>query len=182
MATQWSDHFAAAQPGLTRDSERRAGAGIGHGRVRYKRANVTLDLAPDDFAIGDVARLMTFKSSDRLFELFVSADGASTALTADLGLYQAGVSGAHDGAVIDADLFASALALNGAVARVDEFEEATTLTEFHRGLTLWEIAAIGEAAYTVDPFLDFDLAFTCTADILTADENVVVEAFYTSGD
>jgi len=180
MADQFSDHFADVQPGLILNTQRRASAGISHGRKRTKIARVTLDLSPSAFGVGDVARIAQFKSSDRIEEILVTSGGASTVLTADLGLYRTGQN--HDGAVVDADLFASALALNGVIARVDEFTEAGTLDNFDRFLTLWELAAIGAATFTEDPFLDFDLALTGTAAIATADEPIVIEVTYTSGD
>jgi hypothetical protein len=180
MATQWSDHFAAAQPGLTRETGRLATPGTGHARLRVKRATVTLDLAPDDYGVGDVARLMTFSSRDRIFAIYVSSEGASTVLTADLGLYLTGT--ANDGAVVDADLFGSALALNGAMDRSEVFAESAVLTDVQRGLQLWQLADAGAGTYATDPGIQFDLALTGTAAIATADELVTVEVHYTAGD
>ena len=49
MSKQWSDHFADSQPGLTYNSQRRSSAGVTHSRLRYRRATITLDLAPAAF-------------------------------------------------------------------------------------------------------------------------------------
>ena len=181
MADQWSDHFASSQPGLTRVGQRRVSAGIGHSRLRYKRAAITLDLAPSAFTAADVARIMQFHSNDRLIELFVYSAGDAGTVAVDIGLYKSGQQ--HDGVVVDVDLFCSALAINAGIARVDEFLEAG-LTNNDRGKTLWEMANIGLSAstYSADDNAMWDLCLTATATLDTADEAMVIEAFYTSGD
>ncbi len=180
MSDQFSDHFtSAAQPQAAFNTQFRPSAGISHGRMRKKVAAITLDLLPV-FTTNDVARLMQFKSSDRIFEILVTSGGASTVVTVGLGLHETG--NAHDGAVVDLDLFASALAVNGVIARVDQFTESGTLDNFDRGKTLWELAALGAATYTEDPFLDFDLTMTAGAATTTADEPLLIEVLYTAGD
>lgn len=183
MPDQVSDHFSGStQPVALSaiDGQFKVSAGIGHARMRKKVARITLDLLPV-FTTNDVARIMQFKSGDRLFELTLVSAGASTVVTVGIGLHESGNN--HDGVVIDLDLFASALAVNGTVARsADMFTESSTLDDFDRGLTLWELAAIGAASYTEDPFLDFDLTLTAGAAVTTADEPLIIEAWYTSGD
>ncbi len=181
MPDQVSDHFTAAtQPvALTAiNTQFRPSAGISHGRMRKKIARVTLDLLPV-FTTNDIARLMQFKSSDRIFEILLTSGGDSTVLTTDLGIYESGNN--HDGAVVEVDIFGADLVVNGVLARADQFTVGA-LDNFDRGLTLWELAAIGAATFTEDPFLDFDLALTATAATTTDDEPIVCEVLYTSGD
>lgn len=187
MSRAYSNHFNSnATPGVATgltdtialDTGRRIGAGEGHARRRTKVARVQVPTA--GMTSGDELRLMQFKSGDRVFSILVTAAGDSTTYAADLGLYKSGAR--HDGAVIDADLFGSALAMASGVARVDEFTQATTLGNADRGKTLWELAAIGAAAYTSDPLEDWDLVLTSTATGTAAVEDIVVEVEYTSGD
>ncbi len=157
--------------------------GLAHSRVRRSGAQLTVPNA-QDLADNDVIRLLDLKSSDRLIELFFSMDanwGATT--TFNVGLYLKGGS-PNDGAVVDEDLFGSAENWAGAIARVDSFKEAATLDDWDRGKTLWELAAIGAASYTVDPHLDFTVAVTCSQDISAAAAAVefLCEAFYIAGD
>ena len=176
MASFFSDHFSAdGSNKSTVDIQKRASAGISHGRLRYKRASIdTVDTAN-----ADEVRFCQFKSSDRIIEVFVTGDGTPSAGTMDIGLYKSGT--AHDGAVIDDDLFASALAIDSASARVDEFTEATTLGNLDRGKTLWELATVGAASYTSDPMEDWDLVGT-TDTGTTGNLAMTVEVIYTSGD
>lgn len=183
----FSDHFNNnATPGVTTltgslafSRDRRPPAGLGHSRVRKKIARMTVGTGA---VIGSELRMMQIRSSDRIGEIFVSSDGGATAFAADLGLYKVGSSDAHDGAVIDAELFASALALSTAIARVDQFKEATTLDDEDRWKTAWELAAVGAASYTEDPQEDWDIVLTVTTALTVALNEVVVEITYTSGD
>lgn len=181
MSKQWSDHFADSQPGLTLNSQRRLSAGVTHSRLRYRRAEVTLDLAPAAFTDGDEARIMQMLSSDRLIELFVTCDNASGTLTTDVGLYLTGV--AHDGAVVDIDLFGADLAINGGVDHVDQLT-AGALENLDRGKTLYDMASEGrgDTVYSADNIVPMDIVLTASATIATADTVVVVEAYFTSGD
>lgn len=186
MARAYSDHFNSnATPGvatltgtLAFDSQRRAPAGLGHSRLRMKTARATVGTS--GMTSGDELRLMSFHSSDRIRAIFVTATGGSTTYAADLGLYKSALE--HDGAVIDADLFASALALAGGIARVDEFTESTTLANIDRMKELWQLADIGGGTYTSDPDETWDLVLTSTATGTTAVEVLMVEVEYTSRD
>jgi len=170
MSNQYSDWYASAQPGLTVASPGfKKAAGVDN--KWYKRASIILDLAPTAFTIADIARLMTFKPNDRIVEIFVSASGG-TAVAADLGIYLAG--SAHDGAVVDVDRFASAITLAGTVARTERLIESTNIVDTDRGKMLWELLGLSAQP---DPWVEYELAFTATATLTTADALVNVEAF-----
>jgi hypothetical protein len=166
---------------LPYDSQVKIGAGQGHGRERIKRAYMNVGTAA---GIGDELRFMQFKSGDRLHELFVLTDGGCTAGAMDLGLYLSGLN--HDGAVLDVDLFCSALVLSTATvwaaAAAEIMIESAVLTDQDRGKPLWEILAVGAGTDTVDPMLDYDLTGVVTTARTAAVTNIVVFARYTSGD
>lgn len=178
MSTYFSDHYST---GLSITAlpatEVNPDAGISHGRVRYKRAQVTaLALTTDTI------RMFTMRSDHRLIELVISSDGTSGAGAVNVGLYLTG--SAHDGAVLDADLFGSAVTISTAIHRTAVLVESAVLQHEDGGKRLWEMVVIGAdpLSWTVDPQLRFDVvlvpstSFTGTASILT------LEAYYTAGD
>lgn len=188
MATFYSNHYGPAVGATghftTRSTERRiVSAGYRHGRLRHSHAIATVPAA-QDLGDNDVIMVLGMKSSDRLGEIRFSMDadwGATTAF--NIGLYKLGGDG-DLGDVIDEDLFASAVDWSGAIARVEYFKEATTLTDMDRWKTLWELAAIGAASYTVDPVEDWVVALTTTQDIsaTAAAVSLMGEVIYKSGD
>ena len=176
MATYFSDHYAEDfSTNSTVDKQYKISAGIGHARLRYKKALCTVMALTTD-----QIRFMTFKSSDRIVSILVSATGGSTAGALDVGLHLTGNN--HDGAVIDKDLFGAALDTKGALARTESFIEAGTLTEADRAKPLWVVAAIGAASYTVDPGVQFDLSGVPSTSFTDAVEVMTVEVWYTAGD
>ena len=185
MATYYSNHYSTN--GLqadSYDSQVRVSAGIGHGRLRYKRAQST----PTSAGTGDQIRMMTFKSADRLIELWIGTDGNATGGTIDLGMFLSGDN--HDGASLGANndnSFMDNAALTTIAVRTNAFGEdgasaISVATENSvRGLTMWEIANFGDGAYTVDPMTEFDIVITPTV-AFDAANIVTLEAYYTSGD
>lgn len=174
MPDQFSDHMGTAGASSpTLDDQVRAPAGIGHTRSRNMRPTVILPLSPL-FAIGDVARMATFKSADRIFAILVNNDGASGVTAVDIGVYLTGLQ--HDGNVVDVDRFASALAVNAPGNRVEGFTEAA-LGGVDRGNELWRLLGLTE-----DPFVTYDIALTATAAPTGADELVRLEIEYTAAD
>ena len=187
MTTFYSDHYSADQGATGHFTTlvspfKTVAVGKKHGRLRRSACYLTVP-SGQDLADDDVIRFMDFKSSDRLVELLFSMDanwGATT--TFNVGLYLKG--SADDGAVVDEDLFGSAIDWSGAIARVDYFTEAGTLDNWDRGKTLWELAAIGAASYTEDPQTTFTLTAQCSQNIsaTAAAVEMLVEAYYVSGD
>ena len=178
MANQYSDFYSSlAQPQATRESNYRGEATRHAGSVQVGVFRMVFDLAPDDFGIGDILRIVTFPSGTRIGHIYVTTPAdAATAIAADLGLYRA--EGRWGGALLDADLFAAALALDGAVARVDQFTQSTNLGNEHRWRPLWFLADLGTPVYTADPFEEWDIAWTATAAVATADATCTVEIWY----
>lgn len=177
----FSDHFgtgvATSLAGeIAYDSQKRISAGLGHARLRRKRASITVGTAA---GIGEGLRMMQFKSGDRIYNCVLTATGG-TAGAADIGVYKSGF--AHDGVVIDADLFGSAVTIAGGVARVDQFTESAILANIDRGKPLWTLADIGAGTYTVDPMEDWDIVLTITTAITVSLITLNLEVEYTAGD
>lgn len=185
MATIFSDLFNSAGtvgPGegalteeLALDATQIAPAGKAGSRLRHTVARVTVGTVA---GIGDEIRLLSLPGSVRLHSLQLTSNGGATAGDADLGLYEAG--DAHDGAVVDDDLF-STTAVDTDTAQVKvEYILDGALTANDIGKRLWEQAAVGAAAYTVDPQLTFDIVLTVTVAFTVAVTELCVEAWYTS--
>ena len=182
MATRYSDHFSTTgDDGDPLDMQVRVSAGIGHGRLRYKRAR-----ANGLFTTSDTVRMMTFHSSDRIIELWLSYDGANTAGAVNVGLYLSGPN--HSGAAVSAALFATALNTTTLAIRTDIMGEpasaliAVAGEEEVRGLPLWQQINYGSTTISEDPMTEYDLVITPTTTIAGADSLMTLEAYYTSGD
>ena len=168
MTVFYSDHYGPAV-GATGHFTTRSIAGqlpLGKGLARvYKKFAYMTPASGLDMGDDDVIRVMDLKSGWRIIEVFFSMDadfGATT--TFNIGLYKKGE--ADNGAVLDEDLFASAVDWSGAITRVDYFKESATLTDMDRGKTLWELVTIGAAAtYTQDPMEVWTLTCQTTQDI-----------------
>ena len=160
---------------LPLDAQRRTG--FGHSRLRYKKAKVTVGTIA---GIGDEIRMLQMRSSDRIHSILFSSDGGATAGDADLGIYKSGL--AHDGAVIDQNLFSTtAIDTDTAQNRVEYFEDGALDTE-DLGKPLWELADVGGGTYTEDPSEDWDIVLTVRVAFTVAVSTLQLEVFYTSGD
>jgi len=182
MTRFYSDHFHATgvvstlAGTLPLDNSVKIDQGRGGSDLQIKRARFNVGTAA---LIGDEIRLMTLMSSNRIYEVLVSSDGGATAGIADLGVYFTGAN--HDGTVLDVDLFATALVLDAAITRVDQFKESTTLNDRDRGKYLWELVNIGvPSTFPKDPAQSMDLVFTVTTSFTVAVTDVVVEVRYTA--
>ncbi len=190
MATMYSNHYNSSgsvedgvgtlAEAMPRDAGQRIGAGWAHSRMRRSHARVGIG---SDAAIGDEVRMLTLKSSDRLYSLLVTQDGGATACDGDLGIYLSG--SANDGALPHADChdaFGTALVLDTAANRIERFETGPFDTE-NMGLQMWELVNIvASSTYDFDPIKNFDITFTMTTEATSAVSLVQIEAFYTAGD
>lgn len=169
MANQFSDWFATPpQPGLALAFPLIKVPG-GANQRHYKRASIILDVAPSAFAINDVARMCTIRSSDRISAMFVSAI-AGTAVAVSVGLHAPGA--AHDGAVVSGGLFGSGLVVAGTINRQEIFSQAVATNTWKRGQTIWELLGL-----TADPAVEYDVTYTCSTTLTTADSNNTLELY-----
>ena len=107
-------------------------------------------------SIGSTYRYFRVPSWTRVSELLVDSPDIGTTGIADIGLYRTAADG---GAVVDADFFASALALSGgALANSQAAHESGVVAVADYGKRLWE--QLGLAA---DPQTYYDVVMTLTA-------------------
>jgi outer membrane protein assembly factor BamB len=108
---------------------------------RLREASARAVVAADQ-ASGDVVWFHRVPTNCRISELLFTAADATTAGALHLGVYRTPENG---GAVVDADFFASALALtSGPYAESDQKNESTTYTLEKQQQPLWQ--ALGESA------------------------------------
>jgi hypothetical protein len=172
MATQYSDWFNTTQP-ATSITFPRIKVPF-HKNTKYRKtAKATLTVT--DFTT-DVCRMLTVKPNDVLNAMWISSNGASTVTTVDVGIYISGL--AHDGAVVDADEFAAASAVNGGLNRSEIMLSAGATVVSRRGMAVWEIAGYADEAaarLAAGPAGTFDICLTGVASVTTANEIVVLE-------
>lgn len=126
-------------------------AQIANGRMRFMRGKAPVDAAA---SIGSTYRLMRVKSNDLIAQLLLDCT-AITSAAGDIGVYQTADNG---GAVVDADLFASAQSLATALRGTDVTRESGVITVANMEKPLWELLSLTE-----DPQRDYDIAITLTA-------------------
>jgi len=172
MATYYSDHFSSdGISRTTRDPSKFPDVGLGASKTFNKIVHVTaLALTTD------VIRLCSLPSSARLIDLMISDGGEAAAGAYNVGLYKSEGLG---GAVIDADLFASALAKGG--ARVDALIEAGTITKMMRGDYLWKMADTGDGTFTKDPNEIWDICITPSTSFTTTANSFLAEVKWILG-
>ncbi len=185
MATHFSEHIAAAStatvapPTAVPIPSIKAGPGI-HGAA-IKKKFVSMDFTVGTLATGEEVRLFSMKSGDRIDTIRLTSDanfGATTTLTADLGLYEPG--DLHDGAVVDIDLFVSLADISaGSLNRIEFLTESGTITGTDRGLRLWEMSTLGAETLTEDPQVDYDLVLTIGVATLFTGGVMLIEVEYT---
>lgn len=167
MATYYGDALAISdatfRPTYTRN------VGSQGARMRAFRSSITRLLTTSD-----LARMIVLPSRARLWQLWWDSDGAAAAGAADCGLYYAGSD--HDGAVIDADYFATAVVVTSA-AHTDIFAERSAALTVNRGKRLWELAGL-----TTDPQVDMVITLTPSTTFTTTAPVTVLTAFASLGD
>ncbi len=125
---------------------------VGAGRL-FEASSVATVSATQ--ASGDIIRLVRVPSNARISEVLLSTGDATTAGAIDIGVYQTADNG---GAVVDADLFASALALTGGpFNNSDQTFESGQYTYAESALPLWEVLGLA-----TDPGREYDIAATGT--------------------
>jgi hypothetical protein len=176
MTAYYSDNITDPAANSTLGRHYKAPVNIKHSRTRTDIARAT-----GLFLTTDTVRMITLRSSDRLLELMLAADGQSTAGTVNVGLALSGEN--HDGTDEDPDLFASAFVVSTEIDLTDVFVESTTLDGVDRGRTMWEIATLGGGTnYTEDPGVNFDITITPSTSFTVQPSELTLKAVYTAGD
>jgi hypothetical protein len=105
-------------------------------------------------SIASVLRAVRVPSSAGIRSVVLKCT-AITSGAADVGVYQTAANG---GAVVDADLFGSAVSIASALAGTDVTHESGVFTIDKVEKQLWELLGL-----TADPKVDYDIALTLTA-------------------
>lgn len=123
--------------------------------VVHKAKGVVLGVLSTD-NIGSVYRFARVKSSDIIDQVVKRNTALGGSCTMDVGVYQTAERG---GAVVDADLFGSAVSMVAAdLVGTDVTHESGVYTILLREQRLWQLLGL-----TADPQREYDLAFTCVA-------------------
>lgn len=183
MATYFSDNFTLTgenQTALPLKASPILARGILGSPIRYKKMRL---VSGGTTAVDDVLRFGTFRSSDRIIELLWSNPGTASAGAGGVGLHKAGL--AHDGALIDVNLFEHLKNISNGSNRNDIFD-ANMLEDEDRGKPLWELAEEGlgnPGTYLKDPLEFWDLTITLTTALTDLVEHeMVLEAYFVSND
>lgn len=124
------------------------------GRVREEVA--TIETVSGD-STGSTYRMLRLPSNARVSQVLLYADDIGTTTAADFGIYQTTENG---GAVVDADFFASGVAMNAAATNASDITHESAVFGLEDAeKPLWE--ALGLSA---DPQRDYDLVVTLTGD------------------
>lgn len=143
---------------------------LANARLRESIGKAAVDAAG---SIGSTYRILRVHSNWRLSELALSCT-AITSAAGDVGLYD--VPTVNSGAVVDADLFASAQSLAAALANTDVMRESTTVTVALLEARIFELLGL-----TTDPNKFYDVAITLTA-AATAAGTVALRARFVAND
>lgn len=142
--------------------------GLGVGAIEKCGGDYLLSV-PAALSATSVIRLGSVPSSAIVTSLNFTS-GAQAAGAGDVGVYRTNADG---GAVVDADLFASALAVTAASLNVDILNESGVNTVTKQFQPLWQAAGMA-----TDPKSMLDLAFTVTTDITTGLQPIALRFRY----
>lgn len=129
-------------------------AGVGGGVVRSTGGAITV--AADDSATS-VQRACRVPSNAYIRAVRVSAADFTTAGAINVGVYQTTANG---GAVVDADLFGSAVDMSGGpFSNLDITHESGEFTVAERDTPLWQVLGLSS-----DPCREYDIAATISTN------------------
>lgn len=120
----------------------------------------------------DELRFCRVKSNAVVRSVIVSSDAAITSGAMDIGVYRTDDDG---GAVVDADFFASALAVGAGLTKSDQTHESGVYGIEDRNKPLWEALGLTE-----DSQVWYDIVGTVTTD-MGASGTIVLEVEYVDG-
>jgi len=145
-------------------------ANEGHLTARMKRVGpASVEVSAAETA-GSILRFFRIQSDACISEVLLSCDAIATGAM-DVGLYDTDDNG---GAVVDADLFASAQAVTAALVASNIAHESGAYTIDNRGKRLWEVLGLSS-----DPNKAYDVACTVTTGMSAG--TIVLEVTYADG-
>lgn len=157
----WITNAVASPPTLT-------SANKSVGMMRSAKSAATVSATQ---ASGDTIRLVRVPSNARIDAVLLTTADATTAGNINIGVWQTTGNG---GAVVDADLFASALALTGGpFVRSDQTWESGEYTYAESCKPLWEVLGL-----TTDPCREYDIVAEVSTTFDAAGTTIVLEVQY----
>jgi hypothetical protein len=143
-----------------------ASKSVGIARVAKSAATVSASQSQND-----TIRLVRVPSNARIDAVLLTTGDASSAGNINIGVWQTAENG---GAVVDADLFASALALTGGpFARSDQTWESGEYTYAESCKPLWEVLGL-----SADPNREYDIVAEVSTTFNGADTTMALEVHY----
>lgn len=119
----------------------------------------------------DTIRLVRVPSNARISQVLLSTGDATTGGAVNIGIWQTADNG---GAVVDADLFASALALTGGpFLNSDQTFESGEFTYAESAKPLWEVLGLSS-----DPGRDYDVVAEVSTVFNGADTTIALKVRY----
>lgn len=128
-------------------------AALGAGAALHESAGTVTAAAAADAA--STYRMCRVPSNARISQVLLSAAASGATGTTDVGIYQTGDNG---GAVVDADLFGSAVVITSAINHSDVTYESGQYTLAESEKPLWEVLGL-----TADSQREYDVVLTLTA-------------------
>jgi len=122
-------------------------------KARLQESCALVEVASTD-ASDDVIRYFSVPSNARISQILLSCDDSGTAGAMDIGVYQTTENG---GAVVDADLFASAQVLTTALTNSDVTYESGQYNIDESEAPLWSVLGL-----SADSNRDYDICGTLT--------------------
>lgn len=107
--------------------------------------------------IGNVLRMVRLKSNAIPRQVLLSCDAVATGGAVDIGIYRTLDDG---GAVVDADLFASAQVVTTILNDSNVAHESGVFDRSEKGQAIWQLLGL-----SADPGIWYDVAMTVTTDM-----------------
>ena len=148
-----------------------------HARVRKKK----MGFLPTTFVNGDQIVLGTFKSSDRLWNLWYVQNGTLAGGAFSLGFFRAQQDHVPVATADSSGTVLSGGYTNTAAQTRQDFMTGIGANGQYRGLAIWQILDLGAPTITRDPQCDYDLVMTITTNWTTVAPTICFfEADYVS--
>lgn len=129
--------------------------GLTRGETYVAFAKFEIAAGDDD---GSTLRICELPSNCRVKSIKIWNDAITGSTSWDVGIYRTTEDG---GAVVDADLFASAVDIAAGLTGTElRFEAGTTAPIDYVEYKLWQIADLGAATHATDPGYNWDLVAT----------------------
>ena len=136
------------------------------GYVRNATANATVEATQ---SANDVIRMVRVPSNARILSIKASLGNSATSGAINVGVYRGGA----DGAVVDADLFASASSITSGYNKTELVDESGQYSEAEQAQPLWQAAGLSQ-----DPQGYLVIAATVSTAFVASDTSLTFDVTY----